>query len=122
MPPDLQATSKADAIREIVARLAATGTIDRVHEESIARAILERENLGSTGVGEGLAVPHAEHPLIDHPIGTMAISRKGIDFQAIDGQPVHTIFLYVCPTDQPDACLRALEHVSRFLRPRDSSS
>jgi len=111
---NLPATSKPDAIHEIVANLAAAGTVDREHVASIAQAILQREELGSTGIGKGFAVPHAEHASVDHLVGTMAFSRNGIDFEAVDGRPVHTIFLFVSPPGRRNDYLRALERVSRF--------
>ena len=104
--PDLRATTKADAVREIVGRLSAVDAIDREHEEEIAESILRREETGSTGVGFGFAIPHAKHASVDRVIGAMAVSRDGVDFDSLDEQPVHTIILLVLPLDRPDDHLR----------------
>ena len=118
--PDLVATNKADAIHEIVAQLSTVHAIQHEHEEGIVRSILKRESLGSTGVGNGFAVPHAIHASVDRLIGAMAVSHKGIEFESLDDRPVHTIFLFVSPLDRPDDHLRALERISRYLRTQQS--
>ncbi len=113
---DLQATSKEAAIREIVGSLATAGRLDAADTDGVARAILNREELGSTGIGQGVAVPHTRHPKADRLIGTVAISRGGVDFAALDGDPVDIFFLLVSPPNQPGDHLRALENISRHLK------
>ena len=113
---DLQATSKEPAIREIVSSLVESGRLADGDLEGVARAILNREELGSTGIGQGVAVPHTRHPKVDRLIGTVAISRKGVDFAALDGEPVDILFLLVSPPNQPGDHLRALENISRHLK------
>lgn len=113
---DLQATTKEAAIREIVGSLATAGRLDPADTDGVARAILNREELGSTGIGQGVAVPHTRHPKADRLIGTVAISRKGVDFAALDGEPVDIFFLLVSPPNQPGDHLRALENISRHLK------
>ena len=113
---DLQATSKEAAIREIVGSLATAGRLDAADTDGVARAILNREELGSTGIGQGVAVPHTRHPKADRLIGTVAISRSGVDFAALDGDPVDIFFLLVSPPNQPGDHLRALENISRHLK------
>ena len=113
---DLQATSKEAAIREIVGSLATAGRLDAADTDGVARAILNREELGSTGIGQGVAVPHTRHPKADRLIGTVAISRRGVDFAALDGDPVDIFFLLVSPPNQPGDHLRALENISRHLK------
>jgi PTS system nitrogen regulatory IIA component len=113
---DLQATSKEAAIREIVGSLATAGRLDAADTDGVARAILNREELGSTGIGQGVAVPHTRHPKADRLIGTVAISRRGVDFAALDGEPVDIFFLLVSPPNQPGDHLRALENISRHLK------
>jgi len=113
---DLQATSKEPAIREIVQSLAGVGRLAEADTDSVAKAILNREELGSTGIGQGVAVPHTRHPKADRLIGTVAISRKGVDFAALDGDPVDIFFLLVSPPNQPGDHLRALENISRHLK------
>lgn len=113
---DLQATRKEDAIREIVAGLRDAGQIAESDYESVVRAILSREELGSTGIGQGVAVPHTRHPSASKLVGTVALSRQGVDFAALDGDPVDIFFLLVSPPNQPGDHLRALENISRHLK------
>jgi len=113
---DLRATSKEEAIREIVGSLQGAGKLAVQDQESVIRAIMNREELGSTGIGQGVAVPHTRHPTVDRLIGTVALSRHGVDFAALDGEPVDILFLLVSPPNQPGDHLRALENISRHLK------
>jgi mannitol/fructose-specific phosphotransferase system IIA component (Ntr-type) len=113
---DLQATGKEEAIREIVRSLHEANRLGASDLDSVARAILNREELGSTGIGQGVAVPHTRHPTVDRLIGTVALSRRGVDFAALDGEPVDILFLLVSPPNQPGDHLRALENISRHLK------
>jgi mannitol/fructose-specific phosphotransferase system IIA component (Ntr-type) len=113
---DLQATGKEDAIREIVRSLHNAGRLAEPDIDSVARAILNREELGSTGIGQGVAVPHTRHPKVDRLVGTVALSRRGVDFAALDGEPVDILFLLISPPNQPGDHLRALENISRHLK------
>jgi nitrogen PTS system EIIA component len=113
---DLQATGKEEAIREIVRSLYKAGQLPETELDSVSRAILSREELGSTGIGQGVAVPHTRHPTVSRLIGTVAISRRGVDFAALDGEPVDILFLLVSPPNQPGDHLRALENISRHLK------
>jgi len=113
---DLQATGKEEAILEIVGSLARSGRLSDGDQESVARAILAREELGSTGIGQGVAVPHTRHPTVNRLIGTVALSRRGVDFEALDSEPVDILFLLVSPPNQPGDHLRALENISRHLK------
>jgi mannitol/fructose-specific phosphotransferase system IIA component (Ntr-type) len=113
---DLQATSKVESIREMVFSLHKTGHLADEDVESVIRAILGREELGSTGIGMGVAVPHTRHATLSRLIGTVALSKKGVDFAALDGEPVNIFFLLVSPQNQPGDHLRALENISRHLK------
>jgi len=113
---DLQATGKEEAIREMVGSLHRAGKLASEDLESVIRAILGREELGSTGIGQGVAVPHTRHPTLHRLIGTVALSRRGVDFAALDGEPVDIFFLLVSPQNQPGDHLRALENISRHLK------
>ena len=114
--PDLNATSKEDAIRAMVASLKDAGAIPADEEENIVAAILKREELGSTGIGNGVAVPHTKHPSVDHLVANVAISQAGVDFASLDGENVFILFLLVSPPDRPGDHLRGLENISRHLR------
>lgn len=113
---DLQATGKDEAIREMVRSLYQAGRLAEADLDSVARAILGREELGSTGIGQGVAVPHTRHPTVDRLLGTVALSRHGVDFAALDGDPVNILFLLISPPNQPGDHLRALENISRHLK------
>ncbi len=113
---DLAAMDKEGAIREVVQALLDVGQIEAGEFESIVKAILKREELGSTGIGRGVAVPHTKHPSVDRLVGTVAISRQGVDFASLDGEIVQLFFLLISPPDRPGDHLRALENISRQLR------
>jgi PTS system fructose-specific IIA component/PTS system nitrogen regulatory IIA component len=113
---DLAAADKESAIAELVGALIAAGQVQADEQESIVKAIMKREELGSTGIGRGVAVPHTKHPSVDRLIGTVGISRGGVDFHSLDGEKVQLFFLLISPPDRPGDHLRALENISRQLR------
>ncbi len=112
----LVAQDKEGAVREMAQALLDAGEIEADQFESIVKAILKREELGSTGIGRGVAVPHTKHPSVDHLVGTVAISNEGVDFDSLDGEVVQLFFLLISPPDRPGDHLRALENISRQLR------
>ena len=114
--PALAATSKEGVIREIVESLRGSGYFQGGESDDIVRAVLKREQLGSTGIGRGIAIPHTKHNSVDRLIGTVAVSPNGVPFESIDAEPVHVFVLLVSPQDRPGDHLRALENVSRSLR------
>lgn len=113
---DLESEDKEAVIREMTATLMEAGKIKKEQFESIVTAIMKREELGTTGIGRGVAVPHTKHPSIEQLVGTVAVSKSGIQFDALDGDPVHLLFLLISPPDRPGDHLRALENISRRLR------
>jgi mannitol/fructose-specific phosphotransferase system IIA component (Ntr-type) len=113
---ELTADDKQGVIREMVQALVAASKLPESEYESIVKAIMKREELGSTGIGRGVAVPHTKHPSIDRLVGTVAVSSEGVDFDSLDGERVHLFFLLISPPDRPGDHLRALENVSRQLR------
>jgi len=113
---DLAADDKEGVIREMVQALLDAGRIEASEFESIVKAILNREELGSTGIGRGVAVPHTKHGSVDQLVGTVGVSRAGVDFDSLDGEKVFVLFLLVSPLDRPGDHLRALENISRQLR------
>jgi PTS system fructose-specific IIA component/PTS system nitrogen regulatory IIA component len=113
---ELAAVDKESAIREMVQSLCKAGKVDAGEFESIVKAIQKREELGSTGIGRGVAVPHTKHPSVDRLVGTVAVSSQGVDFASLDGEVVHLFFLLISPPDRPGDHLRALENISRQLR------
>ena len=116
MIPELAATTREDALREMVAALIKAGAIRADAQEAVVAALVKREQTGSTGIGNGVAVPHAKHDAVDRVVGNVGWSTRGLDFAAIDGHPVHLVILVVFPPDHGGAYLRALEEISRELR------
>ena len=116
--PSLVADTRDEAIREMVASLADAGAIERQNAGAIADAIFRREQLGTTGIGNGLAIPHSRHPSVDVLIGTLAVFKgpAGIEFNSHDGQPVFALVLIISPQDQPGPHLRALDSVVAAFR------
>src|SRR5947209_3807615 len=114
--PELSANSKDGVIREMIASLRAAGYFKGGEPEDIVKAILKRELLGSTGIGRGVAIPHTKHSTVERLIGTVAVSKQGVPFDSLDGEPVHVFVLLISPQDRPGDHLRALENVSRSLR------
>ena len=114
--PDLDATSKEDAIQRIIDKLVECGKLAAGERDNIIAAIMKREELGSTGIGNGVAVPHTKHNSVDEMVGTVAVAPAGLDFASIDRENVDIIFLLVSPHDRPGDHLRALENISKHLR------
>jgi fructose-specific phosphotransferase system IIA component len=112
----VDAHTKEGVIREMAQSLVDAGSIAAGDLESIVKAIMKREDLGSTGIGRGVAVPHTKHPSVNRLVGTVAVSHDGVDFESLDGEPVQLFFLLVSPPDRPGDHLRALENISRQLR------
>ncbi len=112
----LTAEDKESVIIEMVDSLVAASRIAEDDRESIVKAIMKREELGSTGIGRGVAVPHTKHPSVGKLVGTVGISNEGVDFDSLDGEKVQLFFLLVSPPDRPGDHLRALENISRQLR------
>ncbi|TWU42887.1 PTS sugar transporter subunit IIA [Novipirellula artificiosorum] len=113
---DLKAVSKEEVIRELVQSLLDSGQIEADQQEDIISAIMKREDLGSTGIGRGVAVPHTKHPSVQKLVGTVGVSSEGVDFDSLDGERVQLFFLLISPPERPGDHLRALENISRQLR------
>jgi PTS system nitrogen regulatory IIA component len=113
---DLKATDKEGVIREIVGRLRDARALAANDCESVIKAILSREELGSTGIGRGVAVPHTRHPSVDKLVACIATSKKGVDFASLDDQPAFVFFLLISPPNQPGPHLRALDNAARYMR------
>jgi len=111
----LPATSKKQALQELAKRAA---QITGLNERSIFDVLLERERLGTTGIGNGIAIPHVKLSELDRLYGLFARLEKPIDFEAIDSQPVDLIFLLLAPEGAGADHLKALARVSRLLRDR----
>jgi PTS system fructose-specific IIA component/PTS system nitrogen regulatory IIA component len=100
----------------MVESLRAAGSFPAGEADGIVAAILKREELGSTGIGNGVAVPHTKHPSVDRLVATVALAKGGVDFASLDGEAVYILFLLVSPPERPGDHLRGLENISRHLR------
>ena len=114
--PNIAAGDMEGTFREMVRLLAGRNVV--VDAEKAVEVLLEREKLGSTGIGEGIAIPHGKLPGLPGVVGVLGISRPGIDFQALDGEPVHLIFLLLSPEAEANIHLKALARISRLLKSR----
>lgn len=114
--PELAATQRDEAIGELLDALVAAGTVDSSLRDTLLAEILKREKNGSTGFGKGVAVPHVKHDKITKMAAAIGISQPGVDFNALDKQPVYTIFMLLSPADQPDQHLHAMESIFNNLQ------
>jgi PTS system nitrogen regulatory IIA component len=114
--PMLEVTSKKQAIQELAAQAA---QLSGHSERTIAEILLQREKLGSTGVGNGIAIPHGKLPKLGKLFGMFARLERPIDFEALDGQPVDLIFLLLAPETAGADHLKALARIARLLRDPD---
>jgi PTS system nitrogen regulatory IIA component len=128
--PELKATNRDGVIKEMVDALVSAGSITEEHREEFTKAIIRRENKGSTGFGHGVAVPHVKHTDIKTMHVAIGNSVEGVDFKALDREPVYSIVLLLSPEDQPEDHLDAMEAIfsslsqdtfRRFLRQANSS-
>jgi nitrogen PTS system EIIA component len=117
--PAAVARVKEAVVREMVGALHAGGHFRAADVDDIVRAVLRREQLGTTGIGRNIAIPHSRHSAVDRLIGTLALSRDGLPFDSLDGEPVYVFVLLVSPQDRPGDHLRALEAVVRTMRNDD---
>ncbi|MDR0618224.1 MAG: PTS sugar transporter subunit IIA [Endomicrobium sp.] len=110
----LNATDKKSAILELVNVLEKTKKIKKTDE--IINVVLEREKLGSTGIGQGVAIPHGKIDILSEQMGVLGISHKGIEFNSLDGELVHIIFLLLGPLEVAGQHLKALSRISRLFK------
>lgn len=113
---NLTSTTKEAVIDELVQSLLDAGEVAADQREDIISAIMKREELGSTGIGRGVAVPHTKHPSVSALVGTVGVSEVGVDFDSLDAERVQLFFLLISPPERPGDHLRALENISRQLR------
>lgn len=116
---NLAATQKEGIIREMVENLRLAGYFKGNEAEEVVKAILKREMLSSTGIGDGVAIPHAKHPSVDRLVGAVALSTKGVPFDSVDNDPVYVLVMLISPQERPSEHLRALEGVSRCLKDKN---
>jgi len=113
----LESDEKFRTIEELVDILNNAGRIE--NRDMVLQAILDRERVMSTGMGDGVAIPHAKTDGVKELVAAFGITKQGIDFQSIDGKPVRIIFLLAGPTDQTGPHLKALSRISRLMHRKE---
>ena len=113
---DLKSTKKEDVMRELVDALINAGDIEKRHRNKLVEALMARESLGSTAIGQGIAIPHAKSDCVEKLIAAFGLSKKGVDFDSLDGELAYIFFLLVAPQDSAGPHLKALARISRLLK------
>lgn len=116
--PEMKATERWPAITEIVDLLVANNRIDPAHRESVLAALKQREETMSTGIGFGIAIPHASSEYVGEVVAAFGRSTSGIEFDSLDNELVHFIVLFIVPRDQFQVHLRTLAAIAKFLNDR----
>jgi len=113
--PELRAATRWEAIDELIDNLVATGKIKPEHREPITAVVRKRENSMSTGIGFGIGIPHASTDLIYEVVGSLGRSRKGVNFDALDNQPVNLVMLFLVPQGHFQKHLHTLAEIAKLL-------
>jgi fructose-specific phosphotransferase system IIA component len=116
---DLQANNRWEAIDELVDNLVACGRIKPEHRDAIAAVVKKREQSMSTGIGFGIGIPHASTDLIDDVVGSLGRSTKGVNFDALDNQPVNLVMLFLVPQGQFQKHLHTLANIAKLLHNKE---
>jgi mannitol/fructose-specific phosphotransferase system IIA component (Ntr-type) len=113
--PALQATERDDVVVELVDALVGSGAAAAALRDELITRVLEREARGSTGFGRGVAVPHVKHEKVKGIAAAVGLSERGVEFNSLDKQPVHSVFLLLSPADRPEDHLHAMEIIFKNL-------
>ncbi|MFH1577907.1 MAG: PTS sugar transporter subunit IIA [Candidatus Omnitrophota bacterium] len=113
---DLKAVKKEDILRELVDSLINAGELEKRHRNKIIEALMAREILGSTAIGQGVGIPHAKSDCVLKLVAAFGLARRGVAFDSLDGEPVYIFFLLLAPADSAGPHLKALARVSRLLK------
>lgn len=111
---ELNSITRNDVIKELVGYLKKKSKINR--EKELIQKLLQREELGSTAIGDGVAIPHCKMKGIKNPIVMLSISKRGVDFHSLDGAPSHLFFLVVSSPDNPSVNLQILAAIAQLVR------
>ncbi|MBT8367441.1 MAG: PTS sugar transporter subunit IIA [Deltaproteobacteria bacterium] len=110
---DLKAQNKKGILEELVAPVA---EIANVNQEALVKVLMERERLGSTGIGGGIGIPHGKMKNLESLVLGFGLSRRGVDFESLDGRPTHIFFLLITPENSTGLHLKLLARISRILK------
>lgn len=113
---DIKSTKKEDVLRELVDALINSGEIEKRFRNKLIEALMAREALGSTAIGQGIAIPHAKSDCVTKLVAAFGVSKKGVDFDSLDGELAYIFFLLVAPQDSAGPHLKALARISRLLK------
>ena len=113
---DVTSQAKEDVIRELVGLLVKAGSVKERDQDRLVQILLNREALGSTGIGQGVAIPHGKADCVSRLVAAFGVSKAGVKFESLDGEPVNIFFLLVAPEDSAGPHLKALARISRLLK------
>ena len=113
---DLKAETKEKVLQELTELLISSGEIAEKDKDEVIKVLLERETIGSTGIGYGVAIPHGKCRLVDSVMVAVGYSKKGVNFDSIDNKPVHLFFLLLTSPEKGQLHLKVLARLSRFLK------
>ena len=114
---DLKGDTKEEIIAELVDSLSASEAIS--DRDNVLQAVLEREKIMSTGIGDGIAIPHGKSDSVVKLVAALGTQRRGVDFEALDGEPAYVFFLLVSPANVSGPHIKALARISRLLKNDD---
>lgn len=120
--PGLKAVNRWEAIDELIANLVTTGKIKPEHKDAVTAVVKKRETSMSTGIGFGIGIPHASTDLITEVVGALGRSKPGIQFDALDNQPVNLVMLFLVPQGQFQKHLHTLANIAKLLHKADFRS
>ncbi|MFH0912994.1 MAG: PTS sugar transporter subunit IIA [Candidatus Omnitrophota bacterium] len=113
---DIKSSKKIDVIKELIDALISTGDVEKRQRNKLIEALMARESLGSTAIGQGIAIPHAKADCVSKLIAAFGLTKKGVDFDSLDGEPIFIFFLLLAPQDSAGPHLKALARISRLLK------
>ncbi len=114
--PNLTSTDRNGVIEEMIDALVNAGTVAPELRDEMIKEVIKREKKGSTGFGKGVAVPHVKHEKVPKIAACIGVSREGVDFNALDKEPVYSVFMIFSPLDRPDEHLQAMENIFAHLQ------
>ena len=112
----LKGKDKEEIIKELVGLLITAGAVDKKHKSKLVEILLAREALGSTAIGQGVAIPHGKCEHVNKLVAGLGICPGGVDFDSLDGEPAYIFFLLIAPIDSAGPHLKALAKISRLLK------
>ena len=108
---DIKSNKKEEVIKELVDLLISSGEIDKRHRNKVIEGLMTRESLGSTAIGQGVAIPHAKVNYVSKLVAALGLSKKGVDFNSLDGEAAYIFFLLLAPQDSAGPHLKALARI-----------